>query len=65
MNHLFEIPLHFIETLEEILHMVNGDDPKTCVTRRHILRERMVSKDLTMVIKYTAPDTNELQLTLQ
>jgi len=45
--------------------MVNGDDPKTCVTRRHILRERMVSKDLTMVIKYTAPDTNELQLTLQ
>jgi len=51
--------------MEELLARIANEEENRCITKRHILAEQLLAKDLIPMIKYGSPDVNELQLLLR
>lgn len=59
------IPADVSDCLEEMLAKLAADSVLHSVTRRHLLTERIVQKDLSPLIRHASPDVHELRLLLR
>ncbi|KAF6031206.1 tim [Bugula neritina] len=53
------------DVMEELLVRIANEEENKYITKRHILAEQLLAKDLIPMIKYGSPDVNELQLLLR
>ncbi|XP_067948412.1 uncharacterized protein [Watersipora subatra] len=48
------------DVIDELLDKIANDDPRTSVTKLHLLAEGILAKDLIPLIKFASPDSTEL-----